>query len=300
MPAIRARKPLRERCNIKLNIKTAIPNEVYDDYMLTPDTPDVPSTPARRGRPSKRKPLANTTNIPNKAALKPKYLKDAGKPRLLPMYTPAAEIDLPGLHCLVPYVYVAFHKGRYLPRSMLAEDGALFTHVVKITDALPIEGDFQPGDIDLQEDPKRGMFLLKLIIPAPDPLDGTRIGKRRQYKKPVITERQLFFARDFLSLALPYYAETHPNLNLAACERLPDRVRLLITAPEREGTEVDIMAIAACYLAWASEEPAKTVVRYIEAEEEVPPVWKCAVRGKDAVELVERVGVVGKEYPRNV
>ncbi|KAG6865208.1 hypothetical protein C0991_004517 [Blastosporella zonata] len=311
MPAIRARKPLRERCNVQLNVKTSIPNEIYDDYLFTPDTPTPICTPpprVGRGRTTQRKPLADTTNLKKtanmnrnikKPAPKPKVLNDTGVPRLLPMPTPTAGMEMPALHRLVPYSYVGFHRGPYLPRSIISANGSLFTHIVKITYASGVEGDLQAGDVNLQVDLARGLILLALIVPAPD--DDKQDVNHCDYEEEeiskrtitVLTESQLLVARDFLALALPYYAEAHPNSDVSAAKRSADSVRVLLTAPEGNNTEADIMSVAACYLAWASEEPVATVLEYIGYEEEVPTVWKEAVRGEDAVRLVAKVATLG-------
>ncbi|KAG6918069.1 hypothetical protein DXG01_016727 [Tephrocybe rancida] len=294
MPAIRARPPLRERCNIQLNVKTSIPNNIYDDYLLSPESPPPPPTRRDRGRTTTCKSLAHTTSntYRSKRAASKAPSKEAGVPRLLPLHTPTAEYDLPALHRLVPYIYVGFHRGVYLPRSLVFTDGAVFTHVVKITYAF---GDFKPGEVDLQVDLARGMILFALMVPKPGD-KGSREAKAKREDsgegegKTLLTETQLLLARDFLALALPYYAEAHPNPNVRAS---PDSVRVLITAPERQGAEADIMAVVACYLAWASEEEVRTVVEYIRTEDDVPGVWKGAVRGEDALKLVGRAAMSG-------
>ncbi|KAG5341032.1 hypothetical protein C0989_012027 [Termitomyces sp. Mn162] len=170
---------------------------------------------------------------------------------------------------------------------MVSADGSLFTHIVKITYA---SGSWQAGECDLQVDFKRGLLLLNVIVPAPVGLKDETDENKEDRTKTVLTEHQLLVARDFLALALPYYAEAHPRLRVPTYNLLSsDSVRVMITAPEGKGAAADIMSVAACYLAWASEQPAGTVVKYIKTEEEVPAIWRDAVRGKEAVELIQRV-----------
>ncbi|KAG6902112.1 hypothetical protein C0995_004293 [Termitomyces sp. Mi166 len=279
MPAIRAHKPLRERCNIQLRVKTTIPHDVYDNYDLSSNSPAP-----RRGRTTTRKPIIMQNS--KRVLRQTSKFKSTGEsvPQLHPIHTPTAE-GLPNLHRLVPYTYVGFHKGRFLPYSMVSSKGSLFTHVVKITHPSNF---WQPGECDLQIDIKRGLLLLDLIVPASDILRDEADVNEEERTKTILTEHQLLVARDFLALALPYYAEAHPRL-AAYNSRSSDCVRVLITAPEGKGGAADVMSIVACYLAWASEQPAGTVVEYIKAEEEVPTIWRDVVRGNEAVGLIEQV-----------
>ncbi|KAG6876493.1 hypothetical protein C0992_012781 [Termitomyces sp. T32_za158] len=143
------------------------------------------------------------------------------------------------------------------------------------------------GKYDLRADSKRGLLLLDLVIPAPVvSKDKADKGYRT---KTILTEHQLLVARDFLALALPYYAEAHPRLRVPIYNSYSDSMRVLITAPEGEGTAADVMSIAVCYLAWASEQLARTVVECIKTEEEVPMIWRGAIGEDEAVEEIGRV-----------
>ncbi|KAG6880871.1 hypothetical protein C0993_003925 [Termitomyces sp. T159_Od127] len=148
---------------------------------------------------------------------------------------------------------------------------------------------WQAGKCDLQVDSKRGLLLLDLIIPASIVSEDEDEKEQDDRTKTILTEHQLLVARDFLALALPYYAEAHPRLHASVCKSYSDSVRVLITAPEGEGRATDVMSVAACYLAWASEQPAGTVVDCIKTEEEVPMIWRDAMRGDEAVGRIGRV-----------
>ncbi|KAG6844858.1 hypothetical protein H0H93_016331, partial [Arthromyces matolae] len=97
------------------------------------------------------------------------------------------------------------NRGQYLPRSIIAADGSLFTHVVKMVHA---DGGWEAGDIDLQVDGKHGLMVLGLVVPSLEDL------YEEERTKTVLSEQQLQVARDFLALALPYYAEAHGLVNV--------------------------------------------------------------------------------------
>lgn len=272
MPAIR--KPLRERRNVQLNVKTAIPPSPDDYYYYYDD--DF----ARPSRTKTRK--ACDARIP--------YTKVASRkcttvPRLYHIHTPTTE-GLSSLHRLVPYIYVGFHD-KHLPPSIVSDDGALFTHIIKITPASETHK-YKPGHCDLQVDLERGLCCLVLTAPG----SVRENAKEEPRKKTVLTKEQLLLARDFMALALPYYAEAHPRADIPTTSA--DNVRVLVTAPEQPAAAADIMSVVACYLTFASEEPAETVVGYIKIEEDVPEVWKGAVAGREAVGFVAKVARFGE------
>ncbi|KAG5641011.1 hypothetical protein DXG03_006385 [Asterophora parasitica] len=287
MPAIR--KPLRERCNVQLAVKTAIPTSVDDDYYT--ETP-ASSDPSTRGRPKARKPI--DVRIPYRGTSKKRHGATVHKaPRLHPIDTPTTA-GMHSLHRLVPYIYVGCYDGAHLPRSLVSNDGALFTHIVKISHPCEEKGK-KAGHRDLQVDLTRGMYCLGLIVPAGCKDEETK-GATTLTQAPDklrLTEEQLLLTRDFLALALPYYAQAHPRDDIPF-EPTSDSVRVLITAPAGREAAADIMAVVVCYLAWASEEPVGTVVDYIRAEEEVPGVWKGALGGKEALVAVQNVARFGE------
>ncbi|GLB45074.1 hypothetical protein LshimejAT787_1901520 [Lyophyllum shimeji] len=260
MPAIR--KPLRERCNVQLNVKTAIPpSDDIDSWEWS----DLDYAAPNHFRTRK----VIDVRVPYTKAASRKCAARA--PVLYPIYTPTTE-GLSSLHRLVPYIYVGFYD-KHLPRSI-------------------IHHKYKPGHCDLQVDLARGLCVLGLTVPAPD-VDEEKPNER-QRKKTVLTEEQLLLARDFMALALPYYNEAHPRADIPPIAMTADSVRVLVTAPERPGAAVDIMSVVACYLTFASEESAETVVGYVRVEEDVPEVWKEAVpERREAVGLVAKVARLG-------
>ncbi|KAF8069979.1 hypothetical protein FPV67DRAFT_995435 [Lyophyllum atratum] len=276
MPAIR--QSLRDRCKVQLHVKTAIPAS-DDDYYYYDDEIN------KRGRSRMRK--YTDVCVPyNKASIKK---SNAAQARLYPIDTPTTE-GLHQLHRLVPYIYVGFYDAEHLPPSIVSDDGALFTHIVKITHASKTQ---KPGHCDLQVDIERGLCCLKLVVPGPCPESKAKENTAEgQSRKMVLTEEQLLLARDFLALALPYYAEAHPRDDIPWGSA--DIVRILIAAPAGEGAAADIMSIVACYLTFASEEPAETVVEYIKVEEDIPKVWTQGVEGREAVRLIAKIARFGE------
>ncbi|KAG5653439.1 hypothetical protein H0H81_000441 [Sphagnurus paluster] len=291
MPAIR--KPLRERCNIKLYVKTAIPTSVDDEeYSATDDNLRT------RGR-GVRVPYKNPT------AKKAPVL--TYQPRLLPIDTPTTK-GMYNMHRLVPYIYVGMHDGAHLPRSLVTNDGSLFTHIVKISHAAHANG-HKPGHRDLQIDLARGLHCLGLVVPGDTSSDGkvyrklTGADKGSLYaeddesgarcKQVSLTEEQLLITRDFLALAVPYHAVAHPPPEDVDDGEfvygMADSARVLVTAPRGPGAAADIMAVVACYLAFASEEPAETVSSYIRVEGEVPRVWREGLKGRETLRVVQKM-----------
>ncbi|RDB16922.1 hypothetical protein Hypma_002390 [Hypsizygus marmoreus] len=279
MPALH--QSLRERCNIQLKVETAIPTSVdfdtplYDDEVFT------------RGRTRTRKPIPDV-RVPYAKQKKTDpavaSMLTVG-PKLYPV-GPAISKDLRSLHELVPYVYVSLHEGMHLPCALVARDGTAFTHIVKITH----ETEKRPaGAVQLMVAPEQGLYTLVLAVPVPDTSDASKKGERTC---TILTEYQLLMACDFLALALPYYSAAHPRDDIPVASA--DRVRVLISAPVGAGASADVMSVAVCYLSFASEEPAETVLGYIKAEEEVLRVWREAVgEGAGGVEFVERVARMG-------
>lgn len=277
MPAVR--QPLRERCNIQFNVETTIPAEIsYDTFVYDEGTPlhectrywkPIPDVSVPYTRLNKKKLTSSTPSVNVGPHLHPLDVTTMG--------------GLQSLHQLVPYIFVGFHTGKYLPQSLITTDGTAFTHIVKITHETEKRG---AGATELQVDVKRGLHSLVLVVPAPSAMKNI-IGKRR---KSLLSKYQMLTARDFLSLALPYYSEAHPRDDLPATSA--DSVRILITAPAGVVAASDVMAIAICYLTYASEESAATVFGYIRAEEEVPCVWKeSADEGEEAfIDMVAKMG----------
>ncbi|KAG6810311.1 hypothetical protein H0H92_012465 [Tricholoma furcatifolium] len=296
MPAIRTLQSLRERCNVQLNVKTEIPHNVYDDYILTATLTSPAGGLGRRRRERARRRPSKRSVLAPKSTTTTRPKDDSTIPYLHPMDTPVSRIKvgLPELHPLVPGMYLSFTKDKFLPAKMVSSHGSLFTHVVKIIHHR--SGVDHVGDVDIKVDERRGLCLLGLVVPAPDDECYGDEDEDEEYERTetVLTENQLLAARDFLALALPYFAEAHPPAEeaLASARTPPDDARVLIAAPYAWGAAADIMSIALCYLSWASEEPVNKVLKCIRKEEEyVPPLWRDAVWGKEALTFIQQVAL---------
>jgi hypothetical protein len=281
MPAIR--QPLRQRCNVRLNVITAIPPE--DDLEALRHVCD--GDPTSR---SKSHRLVPDVRVPFSGVAAGK--KDPA-PRLHPVSASAAR-RLQSLHELLPYLFISFHTGNHLPNEVVTEDGAAFTHIVKITHETSKR---KAGVVDVGTDTKRGLYTLVLVVPtsAPRRHRGRRVQSFGERNATLLTEYQLLAARDFLSLALPYYSETRPNEDLEGPVGSADRVRVLVTAPAGDGAAADVMSAAACYITFVSGESAQTVLECIEKEEEVPTLWKDVIgEGEDGIRLLDRAAMIGE------
>lgn len=276
MPAIR--QPLSQRCNVRLNVITAIPPEEDLDSGYVCDE-DVSS---------RLRPILMDVRVP--------YNGVAGKrnptPKLHPVSKSAAQ-RFHSLHELLPYLFVSFHTGSHLPTEVVTEDGAAFTHIVKITHETSKR---KAGIVEVGRDTKRGLYTLILAVPTSAP---RRRGRRRvrttgERNTTLLTEYQLFAARDFLSLALPYYSQTHLSEILEGPIGSADRVRVLVTAPAGEGSATDVMSVAACYITFVSGDSAQSVLECIDKEEEVPAVWKDVVGESDGIRLIDHAAIMGE------
>jgi len=248
------------------------------------------------------------------------------------------EEDLQSMHEFLPFLFIAFSNGQYTPASLKASYGIGFTHIVKI--AYPsLLSDDCPGSISTSVNKKTGVQTLTLTIAAPqshsrsssassgygDSMNTSpsrrRLKGRRHARTGVsqrmftlLTEEQLLAARDFLSLALPYYLEARPSTMKVTSEN----VAVLITAPggskpafgmddmeelgldgfgrasDNNGSDkdgaADIISAITCYLSFASETPVETVLAYIDEEECLGDEWKDAIsRDEDGVGFVQKV-----------
>jgi hypothetical protein len=201
---------------------------------------------------------------------------------------------LQSLHELLPYLFISFHTGKHLPTEVVTEDGAAFTHIVKITHETSKR---KAGVVDVGRDMKRGLYTLILVVPASAPrrCRGRRVRATSERNTTLLTAYQLLAARDFLSLALPYYSATHPNDVLEGPIGSADRVRVLVTAPAGEGAATDVMSVAACYITFVTEDSAHTVMECIDKEEEVPAIWRDVIgEGENGIRLIDRAAVLGE------
>jgi hypothetical protein len=281
------RQPLRQRCNVKLNVFTAItPEKVIETYSDVYKRDTSSQNKSRRPAPDVKVPF-NEMAAGNVNPMIPMT------PRLHPVSKLAAQ-SLQSLHELLPYLFVSFCTGGHLPTEVITDDGAAFTHIVKIAHETSQR---QAGLAEIGRDVKRGLHTLVLFIPNSAPqrrgMRGVRnVGKRMT---TLLTEYQLLAARDFLSLALPYYSETHPASEvLEGPIESADRVRVLITAPAEDGAATDVMSVAVCYITFVSEESAQIVLECIKKEEEVPGTWKDVIGEADGIRLINYAAVMGE------
>ncbi|KAF8635055.1 hypothetical protein AX17_004043 [Amanita inopinata Kibby_2008] len=272
------------------------------------------------------------------------FIQDEADPLSLayqnPSFYTAAEEDLQSVHEFLPFLFIAFSDGQYTPASLKASYGIDFTHILKIVYP-SMTNTNDPGCVSSSVNKTTGVQTLTLTIPtsaaysnhsSPSRRHG---GRGRRHARPgisqrmhtLLTEEQLLAARDFLSLALPYYLEARPTSRKASGEN----VAVLLTAPGGDrsgfgmdeysfgseygfdysfnafgrvgggfgagtsdnGGAADIISAVACYLSFASETPADTVLAYINEEEGLGDEWKDAVsRDEDGVGFVQRVAAM--------
>jgi hypothetical protein len=130
-----------------------------------------------------------------------------------------------------------------------------------------------------------------------------------------LSAKHLLLARDFLGLALPYYASAHPAVPSPASSRSSSAVSPPVddfTAPSRtEASQADVvqalvvgepraaLAIALTYVAYASDSPVAHVMRCV-LEEEEDEEW-CRLLGPDGQmglgsgerEVMDRIAMKG-------
>ncbi|KAF8336088.1 hypothetical protein F5887DRAFT_891670 [Amanita rubescens] len=260
MPVLR--RPLRERRNVQLNVATS-PSKENDNRSTSIQTKHSyikAKAPVRGGR---RLRLSN------------------GQGKFTPDTRSSPAQDLQSMHEFLPFLFIAFSNGQYTPASLKASYGIDFTHIVKI--AYPsLLSDDCPGSISTSVNKKTGVQTLTLTIAAPQRHARTGVSQRMF---TLLTEEQLLAARDFLSLALPYYLEARPSTMKVSGEN----VAVLITAPGGGGA-ADIISAITCYLSFASETPVETVLAYIDEEECLGDEWKDAIScDEDGVGFVQKV-----------
>lgn len=279
MPAIR--QPLRQRCNVKLNVFTDIYPEVLQAY-----EEDVPL----RNR-SRRHVRDVSIPFTKMAAGR----RNPTTPRLHPVSMSAAQ-QLHELHELLPYLFLSFHNGNHLPTQVVTDDGAAFTHIIKIAHETSKK---EAGVVNIETDNKRGLHILILVVPTSAPRrrapGGRRVRTTGERNITLLTEYQLLAARDFLSLSLPYYSEARPNELLEGPVHSADRVRVLVTAPTGGGAAADIMSVAACYITFVSGVSAQTVLECIDKEEGVSDVWKDVIGHREGgIRLIDHAAMLGE------
>ena len=286
MPAIR--QPLRQRCNIQLNVFTDIPPEEVLETTRRVYEEDVSS---------RRKSRRHVRDVSIPFTKMTTGRKNPTTPQLHPVSMSAAQ-RLQSLHELLPYLFISFHNGNHLPAEVVTEDGAAFTHIIKIAHETSKS---EAGVVDIGRDIKRGLHTLILFVPtsAPRPRrrapGGRRVRSTGERNITLLTEYQLLAARDFLSLSLPYYSEARPTEVLKCPVSSADQVRVLITAPAGEGAAADVMSVAACYITFVSGVSTQTVLECIDDEKRVLDVWKDVVGEREGgIRLIDHAAMLGE------
>ncbi|KAF8885988.1 hypothetical protein BD779DRAFT_1471370 [Infundibulicybe gibba] len=247
-------KPLRVRCNINISVITNI------------ETPFIGHFQARRalGTIDDQSTEFLKTIIPHQSPIGAQ---------------PPAVYNLHALHEFVPQLFIAFARGA-MPPTVTPPPAVYFTHFVSIAYAA---AGMEYGQANMVANKEEGIHILQLTIPRLA-VGGLRVTS--------LTARQLMIARDFVSLALPYYSEAHPYQQYCGTR---DHVRLLISAPDGDGGAIDIMSVVICYLTFASEESIANVMDCVEDEaERMAPEWKNVVqRGIGGLQIIERASTLG-------
>ncbi|KAJ7496397.1 hypothetical protein FB451DRAFT_1455432 [Mycena latifolia] len=257
------RQPLRDRCNVLLRVCTdRKPTSTKSRLRpnLTSSAGHTPPhiSPARfRPRGTSPPPLpAETLSVLDDFLgdfLADESETDDGPRQFIPfleLFSPPAPAELP--------------LGRW-------------THAVRL---LPASQEHPAGSSDVTDAAgPGGTHILDLYVGAP----------RKNTALP-LSRSHLLIARDFLALALPYYACAHPPESISdslapppsqACRT--DAVRVLLMGPPRA-----VLAMATAYIAYASGCTVAHVMRCVVDDAE-DPEW-CAVLGADA-----RMGLGDKE-----
>ncbi|EMD32997.1 hypothetical protein CERSUDRAFT_118425 [Gelatoporia subvermispora B] len=176
---------------------------------------------------------------------------------------PACPVPPPthALSELAPNLSVAF-SGPDSPTTI--QDGV--THIVEIS--LPSDRSAAVGSTEETYEPGVRLTRLRLVLPAQaQRQDGTQLQGRMTL---ALTDTQLRRARDFLAQAILLPSNSAST-------------RALITAPP--GHPAEMVALAACYLAFARRAHVTRVLKRIDADESVHSAWKGEVSGDEAVRV---------------
>ncbi|KAJ7237545.1 hypothetical protein B0H12DRAFT_1327032 [Mycena haematopus] len=257
------RQPLRNRCNVYLRVCT--------DSVPTSTKSKLPANL-----------VSSAGNTP------PVHLEDrlprVTSPPPLPT-SPYVVVDLeePRPRQFIPYLYLSDSPPS--PSTQLPQGN--WTHVLRI---LPASKDHPAGSTDIGEPIGSALQVLDLYTPAVPPSS----------KVLHLNKRHVLVARDFLALALPYYASAHPTEDaiaeaeadsssdvdpflLSSSSTMPppaqrcraDAVRVLLMGPPRA-----ILAVALTYIAYASECTVAHVMRCVMEDGEDEE--SCELIGTDA------------------
>ncbi|KAF8161634.1 hypothetical protein B0H34DRAFT_387843 [Crassisporium funariophilum] len=273
MPVFRNRQPLRSRCNVKLSVLTSASDHdlyCYDQNCGKPHSRSIRD----RGYTQKRVAyMKDLTTKPN-----PRGIVNAPHKQKISTYTSSTptpaplECPLEAYHELVPFLSLAL-SDNYNPSttrppitSSTASTSAIpFSHFIQIHHSDPTSSSpnlSKPARIWTEY--TQHTSTLHLTIPD---FSSGFVKHRPTRTYTLLTTTQLLRARDFLSLALPYYPKAVPP-SIPATDKNQDLVHALVTAPPNEGA-ADVMCVVASYLAFAGGEEPKRVIRCMDEE-----VWK--------------------------
>jgi hypothetical protein len=198
----------------------------------------------------------------------------------------ALQDGLRGLQRLVPGLFVAFNADEGEDDD--DDDGGVdtireprFTHIISLsTRARTAESTTSTTAVYHSVDPN-GVHRLRLIVPHPAyccnySAPGTRFR---------LSKSQLLSARDFLSLALPYYVQYRQPIST----RRPAGTDVCVLVTASFACPAEAIAVAACYLSFMSQRSVRQVLDYIDDDDEILGVWKNTVVCKRVVGVVEDV-----------
>ncbi|KAF8142703.1 hypothetical protein K438DRAFT_1994704 [Mycena galopus ATCC 62051] len=268
MPPVR--QPLRDRCNVYLRVCT--------DNVPTSMKSKLPANL-----------VSSAGNTPPATSIAEDRLSRMKSPPPLPtgIRSPYVIVDTPSDEIrprqFIPYLYLSSESP---PSPSAALPQGNWTHAIRI---LPASKDHPAGSTSITGTAGSPQ-VLELYVPAVAP----------NSRSLPLHKRHILVARDFLALALPYYASAHPVddspdseflesdsepflLSSASSQRAPpptqrcrtDAVRVLLMGPARA-----ILAVAFTYIAYASECTVAHVMRCVVEEGEDQE--SCELLGADA------------------
>ncbi|KAJ7189135.1 hypothetical protein C8R46DRAFT_1206227 [Mycena filopes] len=291
------RQPLRDRCNVFLRVstdrkhmatstKSKLPPNLVSSAGNTP--PPVVGTSQRR---MSQMQMTMATPAPPLPIV---------SPSVLDTYTGTP--TEPGLvRQFIPHLYLSSPPGG--PDVIPA---GKWTHVLRI---LPASKAHSAGTSTITDVPAgsgpAGTQILDLHVGRSSAKTATTDSEKENSANggglPLpLRKLHLLLARDFLALALPYYASAHPvetflpSPAAPVCDFPTDAVRVLLVGPPRA-----LLAIALTYIAYASESTVAHVMRCVVEEGEDGEA--CALLGPDAnmglakadLDVLERVAHKG-------
>ncbi|KAJ6493168.1 hypothetical protein C8R45DRAFT_1095682 [Mycena sanguinolenta] len=271
MPPIR--QPLRDRCNVYLRVctdraptstKSKLPPHLVSSAGNTPPAP----LEARR---------------PLVASLPPLLAPVLDSPYVFVDAEEAAPRQF------IPYLYLSSTASSASPAESTQLPRGNWTHAIRI---LPESEEHPAGSTSINTNSASATAASS----SPQILDLYTLAVQPSGRALPLTKRHILVARDFLALALPYYASAHPTdddsesdadsepflLSSSSSFGPPptqrcraDPVRVLLMGPPRA-----ILVVALTYIAYASECSVAHVMRCVVEEREDEE--SCELLGKDA------------------